>query len=66
MVCPVQLLESLRVAAFGPAEQKRILLTMDKLPEMRRDLQRIKNHLGLKDEDRGSRVDDGESKKQAG
>jgi UDP-3-O-[3-hydroxymyristoyl] glucosamine N-acyltransferase len=39
-------------------EQKRILLTLDKLPEMRRDLERIKKHLGMKD--------DGESKRQAG
>ena len=27
-------------------EQKRILMTLEKLPEMRRDLQRIKQQLG--------------------
>ena len=31
-------------------EQKRILMTMEKLPEIRRDVQRIKSHLGLTDE----------------
>jgi UDP-3-O-[3-hydroxymyristoyl] glucosamine N-acyltransferase len=30
-------------------EQVRILLTMDKLPEIRKDVQRIKKHLGLED-----------------
>jgi UDP-3-O-[3-hydroxymyristoyl] glucosamine N-acyltransferase len=54
-------------------DQKRILLTLDKLPEMRRDLQRIKQHLGLVGEDRGSKTEDrrqgtedGAPKKQAG
>jgi UDP-3-O-[3-hydroxymyristoyl] glucosamine N-acyltransferase len=54
-------------------DQKRILLTLDKLPEMRRDLQRIKQHLGFDDEHRGlkiedrkSAMDDGEPKRQAG
>jgi UDP-3-O-[3-hydroxymyristoyl] glucosamine N-acyltransferase len=31
-------------------DQKRILISLEKLPEMRRDLRRIKQHLGLKDE----------------
>jgi UDP-3-O-[3-hydroxymyristoyl] glucosamine N-acyltransferase len=31
-------------------EQKRILVSMEKLPEIRRDLRRIKQHLGLTDE----------------
>jgi UDP-3-O-[3-hydroxymyristoyl] glucosamine N-acyltransferase len=31
-------------------EQKRILMSLEKLPEMRRDLRRVKQHLGLKDE----------------
>ena len=31
-------------------EQKRILLTLEKLPEIRRDVRRIKQHLGLPDE----------------
>jgi UDP-3-O-[3-hydroxymyristoyl] glucosamine N-acyltransferase len=31
-------------------EQKRILMTLEKLPEIRRDLRRIKQHLGLADE----------------
>jgi UDP-3-O-[3-hydroxymyristoyl] glucosamine N-acyltransferase len=31
-------------------EQKRILISLEKLPEMRRDLRRIKQHLGIKDE----------------
>jgi UDP-3-O-[3-hydroxymyristoyl] glucosamine N-acyltransferase len=31
-------------------EQKRILVTLEKLPEIRRDLRRIKQHLGLSDE----------------
>jgi UDP-3-O-[3-hydroxymyristoyl] glucosamine N-acyltransferase len=30
-------------------EQKRILMSLEKLPEMRRDLRRIKHHLGLPD-----------------
>jgi UDP-3-O-[3-hydroxymyristoyl] glucosamine N-acyltransferase len=37
-------------------EQKRILMTLEKLPEIRRDVQRIKLHLGIKEEkieDRG-------------
>jgi UDP-3-O-[3-hydroxymyristoyl] glucosamine N-acyltransferase len=33
-------------------EQKRILMSMEKLPEMRRDLRRIKQHIGLKDEEK--------------
>ncbi len=32
-------------------DQKRILMTLEKLPELRRDLRHIKQHLGLKDED---------------
>jgi UDP-3-O-[3-hydroxymyristoyl] glucosamine N-acyltransferase len=32
-------------------EQKRILMSLEKLPEMRRDLRKIKQHLGLGDED---------------
>jgi UDP-3-O-[3-hydroxymyristoyl] glucosamine N-acyltransferase len=31
-------------------EQKRILMSLEKLPDMRRDLRRVKQHLGLKDE----------------
>jgi UDP-3-O-[3-hydroxymyristoyl] glucosamine N-acyltransferase len=31
-------------------DQKRILMSLEKLPEMRRDLRRIKQHLGIKDE----------------
>jgi UDP-3-O-[3-hydroxymyristoyl] glucosamine N-acyltransferase len=31
-------------------EQKRILMTLERLPEMRRDLRQIKQHLGMKDE----------------
>jgi UDP-3-O-[3-hydroxymyristoyl] glucosamine N-acyltransferase len=31
-------------------EQKRILMTLEKLPEMRRDLRRVKQHLGLPEE----------------
>ena len=30
-------------------EQKRILMTLEKLPDLRRDLKRIKQHLGLAD-----------------
>jgi UDP-3-O-[3-hydroxymyristoyl] glucosamine N-acyltransferase len=33
-------------------EQKRILMSLEKLPEIRRDIRRIKQHLGLKDEDK--------------
>jgi UDP-3-O-[3-hydroxymyristoyl] glucosamine N-acyltransferase len=36
-------------------DQKRILMTLEKLPEIRKDLRRIKQHLGLKDEDGDSR-----------
>jgi UDP-3-O-[3-hydroxymyristoyl] glucosamine N-acyltransferase len=31
-------------------EQKRILMTMERLPDMRRDLRRVMRHLGLKEE----------------
>jgi UDP-3-O-[3-hydroxymyristoyl] glucosamine N-acyltransferase len=31
-------------------EQKRILMSLDKLPDIRRDVRRIKEHLGIKDE----------------
>src|SRR5439155_10487243 len=36
-------------------EQKRILMTLEKLPEIRRDVQRLKQHLGVNEriEDRG-------------
>jgi UDP-3-O-[3-hydroxymyristoyl] glucosamine N-acyltransferase len=36
-------------------EQKRILMTMERLPEIRQDLRRIKQHVGLPDEDKGTR-----------
>jgi UDP-3-O-[3-hydroxymyristoyl] glucosamine N-acyltransferase len=32
-------------------EQKRVLISLEKLPDMRRDLRRIKQHLGLEDEE---------------
>jgi UDP-3-O-[3-hydroxymyristoyl] glucosamine N-acyltransferase len=32
-------------------EQKRILMSLERLPEMRRELRRIKQHLGLPEED---------------
>lgn len=32
-------------------EQKRILMTMDKLPEIRRDVRKIKQHLGMADDE---------------
>ena len=32
-------------------EQKRILMTLEKLPEIRRDLRRLKQHLGITDEE---------------
>jgi UDP-3-O-[3-hydroxymyristoyl] glucosamine N-acyltransferase len=35
-------------------EQKRILMTMEKLPELRRDIRRILAHLGLDSDDEGS------------
>jgi UDP-3-O-[3-hydroxymyristoyl] glucosamine N-acyltransferase len=55
-------------------EMKRIVFLLDRLPEMRRDLQRLKQHLGLNSEERGPRlkedrelrIEDGESRKQAG
>jgi UDP-3-O-[3-hydroxymyristoyl] glucosamine N-acyltransferase len=47
-------------------EQKRILISLEKLPEMRRDLRRIKQQLGMEDEERESRIEDGESRKEAG
>jgi UDP-3-O-[3-hydroxymyristoyl] glucosamine N-acyltransferase len=31
-------------------EQKRILMSLERLPDIRRDVQRIKHHLGMKDE----------------
>jgi UDP-3-O-[3-hydroxymyristoyl] glucosamine N-acyltransferase len=36
-------------------EQKRILMSLEKLPDMRRDLRRIKQHLGLDDEGRADK-----------
>jgi UDP-3-O-[3-hydroxymyristoyl] glucosamine N-acyltransferase len=39
----------LGVPARPEREQKRALLTLDKLPEMRRDLQQIKRRLGMMD-----------------
>jgi UDP-3-O-[3-hydroxymyristoyl] glucosamine N-acyltransferase len=38
-------------------DQKRILMTLEKLPEIRRDVQRLKQRVGI--EDRGSRIEDG-------
>jgi UDP-3-O-[3-hydroxymyristoyl] glucosamine N-acyltransferase len=32
-------------------EQKRILMSLERLPEMRKDLRRVKQHLGIKDEE---------------
>ncbi len=32
-------------------DQKRILMSLERLPEMRKDLRRVKRHLGLKDEE---------------
>jgi UDP-3-O-[3-hydroxymyristoyl] glucosamine N-acyltransferase len=39
-------------------EQKRILMTLEKLPEIRRDVQKIKQHLGITD------AEDGETRRQ--
>jgi UDP-3-O-[3-hydroxymyristoyl] glucosamine N-acyltransferase len=36
-------------------DQKRILMTLEKLPEIRRDVRTIKQRLGIDDEDRGQR-----------
>jgi UDP-3-O-[3-hydroxymyristoyl] glucosamine N-acyltransferase len=35
--------------AIPHKEQARIMMTMEKLPEMRKDVRRIKQHLGLED-----------------
>jgi UDP-3-O-[3-hydroxymyristoyl] glucosamine N-acyltransferase len=32
-------------------EQKRILMSLEKLPEFRRELRRLKQHLGITDEE---------------
>ena len=32
-------------------EQKRVIISLDKLPELRRDVRKIKQHLGLADDD---------------
>jgi UDP-3-O-[3-hydroxymyristoyl] glucosamine N-acyltransferase len=37
--------------AIPERDQKRILMSLEKLPEIRRDVRRIKQHLGLTDED---------------
>jgi UDP-3-O-[3-hydroxymyristoyl] glucosamine N-acyltransferase len=37
-------------------DQKRILMSLEKLPEIRRDLRKIKQHLGLKDDEGDSRL----------
>ena len=44
-------LRMLGAPATPEREQKRILMTLERLPEIRRDLRRIKQHLGLSDED---------------
>jgi UDP-3-O-[3-hydroxymyristoyl] glucosamine N-acyltransferase len=44
-------LHMLGAPATPEREQKRILMTLERLPEIRRDLRRIKQHLGLSDED---------------
>jgi UDP-3-O-[3-hydroxymyristoyl] glucosamine N-acyltransferase len=36
--------------AIRERDQKRILMTLERLPEMRKDVQAIKQHLGMKDE----------------
>ena len=36
--------------ATSEREQKRILMTLEKLPEIRKELRRVKQHLGLKEE----------------
>jgi UDP-3-O-[3-hydroxymyristoyl] glucosamine N-acyltransferase len=52
--------------ATAERDQKRILMTLEKLPEIRRDVQRLKQRVGIEDrgakiEDRGSRSEDGGS-----
>jgi UDP-3-O-[3-hydroxymyristoyl] glucosamine N-acyltransferase len=42
---------TLGAPATPEREQKRILMTLERLPEMRRELRRIKQHLGLTDEE---------------
>jgi UDP-3-O-[3-hydroxymyristoyl] glucosamine N-acyltransferase len=44
-------LRMLGAPATPEREQKRILMTLERLPEIRRDLRRIKQQLGIKDED---------------
>ena len=44
-------LRMLGAPATPEREQKRIVMTLQRLPEIRRDLRRIKQHLGLADED---------------
>jgi UDP-3-O-[3-hydroxymyristoyl] glucosamine N-acyltransferase len=41
----------LGVPATPERDQKRILMSLEKLPEMRRDLRRIKQYLGLTDDE---------------
>ena len=40
----------LGVPATPEREQKRILMTMERLPDMRKDMQKIKQHLGIDDQ----------------
>ena len=42
---------TLGAPATPEREQKRILMTLERLPEMRRELRRIKQYLGLPEED---------------
>ena len=44
-------LRMLGAPATPEREQKRILMTLERLPEIRRDLRRIKQHLGITDSD---------------
>jgi UDP-3-O-[3-hydroxymyristoyl] glucosamine N-acyltransferase len=46
---------TLGAPATPEREQKRILMSLEKLPEMRRDLRRIKQHLGLSEDDKVTR-----------
>jgi UDP-3-O-[3-hydroxymyristoyl] glucosamine N-acyltransferase len=47
-------------------DQKRILMTLEKLPEIRRDIRHIKQHLGLDDDSHGDTGAQGHSDRQAG
>ena len=56
----------IRPAGAAPGDQKRIMISLEKLPEFRRDLRRIKERLGMTDEGYGEAGPPAHGDRQAG